>query len=121
MFPAARLLDPVTHDLLIPCGVIGPGVPVPCPMCAAMPVIIEGLPAAHVGCTAVCTGVITGGIVHPPPVPPVPPPPIVKGSTTVLIHGLPAARWVPSLDVAACGVFLGDPKLVALRTVLIGG
>ena len=121
MFPAARLLDPITHDQLIPCGVIGPGVPVPCPLCAAMPVIIEGLPAAHVGCTAVCTGAITAGLVHPPPVPPVPPPPIVKGSTTVMIHGQPAARWAPSLDVAACGVFLGDAKLAAMRKVLIGG
>jgi uncharacterized Zn-binding protein involved in type VI secretion len=121
MFPAARLLDPITHDMLIPCGVIGPGVPVPCPMCAAMPVIIEGLPAAHVGCTAVCTGVITGGIVHPPPPPPAPPPPIVSGSLTVMIHNMPAARWAPAPDLAACGVFLGNPALIATRTVLIGG
>ncbi len=121
MFPAARLMDPITHDMLCPCGVIGPGVPAPCPMCASAPVIIEGLPAAHVGCTAICTGVITGGIVHPPPPPPVPPPPIVKGSTTVFIHGMPAARWAPSLDLAACGVFLGDMKMAAMRTVLIGG
>ena len=121
MFPAARLLDPITHDQLVPCGVIGPGVPVPCPLCAAMPVIIEGLPAAHVGCTAICTGVITGGLVHPPPPPPAPPPPIVKGSMTVLIHNMPAARWAPSMDMAGCGVFLGDMKLAAMRTVLIGG
>jgi len=51
----------------------------------------------------------------------VPPPPIVKGSTTVFIHGMPAARWAPSLDLAACGVFLGDMKMAAMRTVLIGG
>jgi uncharacterized Zn-binding protein involved in type VI secretion len=81
-------------------------------------VIIEGLPAAHVLCTVICSGVISGGIVHPPP--PVPPP-IVKGSMTVLIHGLFAARWAPSGDLGACGVFLGDPKLAATRTVLIGG
>jgi len=122
MFPAARLLDPVTHDLLVPSGVIAPGAPVPCPQCAAAPVLIEGLPAAHVLCTAVCTGVVSGGIAHPPlPIPPAPPPPIVKGSATVFIHGLPAARWIPSMDVAACGAFLGDPRLAAMRTVLIGG
>jgi uncharacterized Zn-binding protein involved in type VI secretion len=120
MFPAARIGDPITHDLLVPCGVIGPGVPVPCPLCAASPVMIEGLPAAHVNCSCVCTGVITGGIVHPPPPPPIPPPPIVKGSLTVMIHGMPAARWAPSMDIAACGVFLGDAKLAALRTVKIG-
>ncbi len=118
MFPAARKGDPITHDLLVPSGIIGPPPTGPCPM---GPVIIEMLPAAHVGCIAICTGVITGGIVHPPvPVPPFGTP-IVKGSMTVLIHGLPAARWSPAPDVAGCGVFLGDPKLAATRTVLIGG
>lgn len=120
MFPAARLTDPITHDMLVPCGIIGPGVPVPCPMCAAMPVLIEFLPAAHVGCSCICTGVISAGLIHPPPPPPIPPPPIVKGSMTVLIHNMPAARWAPSTDVAACGVFLGMPPLAAMRTVLIG-
>jgi len=119
MFPAARLTDPITHDMVVPCGVIGPAAPVPCTQCASAPVMIESLPAAHVQCTVICTGVISGGIVHPPP-PPTPPIPIVKGSPTVLIHGRPAARWVPSLDIGACGVFLGDPKLAATRTVLIG-
>lgn len=122
MFPAARLADPITHDMLVPCGVIGPSAPVPCPQCAAAPVIIEGMPAAHVLCSVVCSGAISAGIVHPPlPIPPAPPPPIVKGSATVFIHGMPAARWVPSMDMAACGAFLGDPKLAAMRTVLIGG
>ena len=83
--------------------------------------MIENLPAAHVTCTVVCTGVISAGLVHPPlPVPPAPPPPIVTGSFTVLIHGQPAARWTPAPDIGACGVFLGDPKLAATRTVLIG-
>ena len=60
-------------------------------------------------------------IVPPTPPPPPPPPaPIVKGSATVLIHGMPAARWFPSLDASACGVFLGDPKLTPIRTVFIG-
>lgn len=113
MFPAARIGDPITHDLLVPCGVIGP------PLGGAFPtVMIEGLPAATVGCTVVCTGVITGGIVHPPPPSPVP---IVKGSTTVFVGGMPAARWSPSLDTGACGVFLGNPMLIPTRTVLIGG
>ena len=123
MFPAARIGDPATHDLLVPSGIIGPVLPAPCPMCAGSPVVIEHLPAAHVGCTVVCSGAITGGIVHPPlPLPaPVPvPPPIVKGSLTVKIHGMPAARWSPAPDMAVCGVFLGDPKLAMVRTVHIG-
>jgi hypothetical protein len=34
---------------------------------------------------------------------------------------MPAARWIPSGDAGACGVFLGDAKLTPGRTVLIGG
>lgn len=113
MFPAAREGDPITHDMLVPCGVIGPPAAGPCPE----PVLIEYLPAAHVGCTVVCTGVISGGLSHPPP--PLPPP-ITLGSATVLIHGMPAARWLPSLDLGGCGVFLGDIALGPGRTVLIG-
>jgi uncharacterized Zn-binding protein involved in type VI secretion len=81
------------------------------------PVIIEGLPAAHVNCTVVCTGAISFGLAHPPP--PLPPP-IIKGSLTVLVHSMPAARWVVSGDLGACTVQLGDPKLIATRTVFIG-
>ena len=59
---------------------------------------------------------------HPPPGGVAPPPvPIVIGSLSVKINGFPAARWIPSQDVAACTVFLGDPKLAATRTVHIGG
>jgi uncharacterized Zn-binding protein involved in type VI secretion len=119
MFPAARIGDPITHDQLVPSGVIGPQAPTPCPLCGVKPVIIEGLPAAHLLCTCVCSGAVTAGLAHPPPPSP-PPPPIVKGSPTVLIHGQPAARWMPSLDAGACGVFLGDPKLIATRRTLIG-
>jgi len=43
----------------------------------------------------------------------------VKGSATVMTSILPAARWI--VDMPACGVVLGDPKLPATRTVLIGG
>lgn len=118
MFPAARIGDPITHDMLVPSGVIGPQAPAPCPLCASQPVMIEMLPAAHVLCTCICTGATSFGPAHPPI--PGPQPPIIKGSMTVLIHNMPAARWAPSLDVGACGVFLGDPKLAATRTVLIG-
>ncbi len=118
MFPAARIGDPITHDMLVPSGVIGPQAPAPCPMCVAAPVMIEGLPAAHMGCTCICSGAISMGLVHPPV--PGPQPPIIKGSLTVLIHNMPAARWMPSADLSACGAFLGDMKLAALRTVLIG-
>jgi uncharacterized Zn-binding protein involved in type VI secretion len=83
--------------------------------------MIEGLPAAHVTCTVVCSGSTSAGMAHPPPGVGAPPPPIVVGSVSVLIHGLPAARWAPSGDTTACGAFLGDPKLAAARTVLIGG
>ena len=121
MFPAARKGDPITHDMLVPSGLIGPPLSGACPM---GPVMIEFLPAAHVGCTVVCSGAISAGLIHPPiPPPPLGPPNvIVKGSVTVLIHGMPAARWTPSGDMTApCGVFLGDAKLAAIRTVIIGG
>ena len=115
MFPAARKGDPITHDLKVPSGVIGPPATGACPL---GPVVIEFKPAAHVGCTVVCDGKTANGQAHtPPPAPP----PIVKGSATVLIHGQPAARWTPSKDTGGCGVFLGDPKLIPSRTVLIGG
>ncbi len=116
MFPAARKGDPITHDMIVPCGVIGPPAAGPCPQ----PVMIENLPAAHVNCTVACTGAISGGVAHPP-APPTPPVPIVTGSTTVRIHSMPAARWSPAPDTGACGVFLGNPALAATRTVLIGG
>ena len=90
------------------------------------PVMIEFLPAAHVTCQVICSGVISAppGIIHPPiPPPPVGPPNlIVKGSMTVFIHNMPAARWTPSMDLTApCGVFFGLTALAATRTTLIGG
>lgn len=114
MFPPARIGDPVSHDLLVPCGLIGPPAGGPAPT-----VLIEGMPAATVGCTVACSGLTGAGPAHPPP--PGPPPVIASGSTSVQINFLPAARWSPAPDVGACGVFLGDPKLAAARTVLIGG
>jgi uncharacterized Zn-binding protein involved in type VI secretion len=115
MFPAARKGDPITHDLRVLSGVIGPPPTGACPMGL---VVIEFKPAAHVGCTVVCDGKTGNGQVHTPPPSPAP---IVIGSSSVLIHGQPAARWTPSKDKGACGVFLGDPKLSPTRTVLIGG
>ena len=113
MFPAARIGDPITHDLQVPCGVIASPPPGPPPL----PVIIEMLPAAYVTCLVNCTGVVAVGLFHPP----IPlPDPIIKGSATVQINFQPAARWAPSGDVAACSVFLGDPKLTPGRTVVIG-
>lgn len=114
-FPAARVGDPTTHDLLVPSGTVGPPISPP----AGGPVMIEGMPAAEVTCTVICSGATSAGPAHPPP--PGVPVPVVMGSPTVLINGKPAARWAPSGDIGACGVFLGDPKLTATRTVLIGG
>ncbi len=117
MFPAARIGDPVTHDNLVPSGVIAPPL-----QGRPMTVLIEGLPAAVVGDFVTCTGALVAGIAHLPQVgpPPAIPPsmPIIKGSFTVLICGMPAARWI--VDLSACGVFLGDPKLLDKRKVFIG-
>ena len=112
MLPAARKGDPITHDLKTKSGVIGPPATGACPMGE---VVIEFKPAAHVDCTAVCDGKTAGGQAHTPATAP-----IVKGSATVLIHGKPAARWTPSKDTGACGVFLGDPAMSSTRTVFIG-
>lgn len=111
---AARVGDTLTHDMIVPCGAI-------VPLAKPSMVMIEGMPAARVTQEiAVCSGVTAGGPIHPPvPTPPFGTP-IVLGSPTVYVDFMPLARWVPSLDVAGCGVFLGDPKLAASRKVLIG-
>lgn len=116
-FPAARVYDPLTHDSTAPCGVIDHPVSGPCPL----PVQIEFQEAAHVGNICKCTGVISGGIAHPPmPTHPFGTP-IIKGSMTVRIHFMPAARWAPSGDLAACGTLLGNTALIATRRTAIGG
>src|SRR5262245_44918750 len=112
MFPAARQTENSTHDGLTPSGVIGP----PAAPCPFGEVFIEAAPAAHVGCQVFCTGLTGAGLIHPPP--PVPPV-IVTGAATILIHGLPAARWFPSGDIVACGAFLGPAPMA--RTVFMGG
>ena len=120
MFPAARITDPITHDLLIPSGLIAmPMMPGPLPT-----VFIEKMPRAVLGDFVMCSGVITGGIVHPPQLgpppaffPPLPFAPIAKGCGTVYMDKKPAGRW--QIDMAACAVFLGDMKMAAMRTVFI--
>jgi hypothetical protein len=82
--------------------------------------MIEGQPAAHVMCTVVCSGAVATGMAHPPPGVGVPPVPIILGSPSVLIGGKPAARWIASGDIAACGSLLGDTMTVSTRTVFIG-
>ena len=112
--PAARITDPITHDQATPCGVITP-------MPSPSTVFVEGLPAARVGDIAVCSGVTSAGPIHPPvPAPPFGTP-IAVGSMTVMIDFRPAARLVPSMDVAGCGVFVGHASVAATRRVIIGG
>lgn len=99
MPPAARLTDMHTCPMQTPAvppiphvggPILGPGVPT---------VLIGSLPAAVVGCSALCVG---------------PPDTIVKGSSTVLIGGYPAARMGDSTAH-------GGTIVLGLPTVLIGG
>lgn len=107
-------MDTVTHDMMVPAGTIGP----PPIASGAGVVLIENQPAAHMGCSVLCSGAASLGPAHPPP--PVVPL-VLAGAATVFINGQPAARWNPAPDFSACGAFLGDPKLVPTRTVFIGG
>lgn len=94
--PAARLTDMHTCPMvtvLVP-HVGGPIAPPCCPT-----VLIGSLPAARVGDLAVCVG---------------PPDVIVKGSATVFIGGMMAARI---FDITAHGGVI----VMGLPTVLIGG
>jgi len=100
MPPAARLTDMHTCPMQTPSSpspiphiggpIIGPGAPT---------VLIGRLPAAVLGDTCFCTG-------HPDS--------IIKGSSTVMICGKPAARMG---DITAHGgnIVQGDPR------VIIGG
>ncbi|MDT8857522.1 PAAR domain-containing protein [Paracoccaceae bacterium Fryx2] len=94
-FPQARILDPhiCPATLGAPAPVIGP---------CAVTVLVNYLPAARM--TDMCAGV------WPPA-----PHPLVKGSMTVLIMNLPAAR----LGVDPCA--LGGAIVMGSFTVLTGG
>lgn len=93
MPPAARVKDPTGHP-----GVIGGPPLVPT-------VLIGGMPAATVGTGHVCMLAPTP---HPPST-------IVKGSMTVLIGGMQAARVY---DMSGCGALIIPP---GCPTVMIGG
>ena len=56
----------------------------------------------------------------PPPtfMPPPPCPPIVVGKMNVIVENMPLGRWV--IDTTGCGSFLGDAKLIATRTTMVG-
>lgn len=117
-FPAARKTDTIFKDTSGPTGAIA--LPAAGP-CMFGPVFIENKLAAHVGCTTPCLGLTPGGTFWHPPLPPTGPAPLIlTGSTTVLIHALPAARWFRSHDMTSCDAFLGE-HTAAGRTVFIGG
>lgn len=61
--PAARFLDPASHDGVVPSGLVGPAATGPC---GKPTVLIEGRAAAHAGCSVVCTGLTGAGPAHPP-------------------------------------------------------
>ena len=99
MPPAARLYDlhvcPMVTPGLVPVPHVGGPISGP----GALTVLIGKLPAATLGDLAVCVG---------------PPDTIVKGSTTVMITGKPAARVGDS-----CAH--GGTIVLGLPTVMIGG
>lgn len=99
-FPQARALDP--HICPATYGAPMPIIP-PC----AVTVLVSGMPAARL--TDLCAGLT------PPPATLPFPHPIAKGSATVMIMGLPAARML--VDPCASGgmIVMGAP------TVLTGG
>jgi uncharacterized Zn-binding protein involved in type VI secretion len=90
---AARLTDPTAH----PGTIAGPGVST---------VLIEGLPAA--------VAAMSQHVCAFPGLPPHPPNPILKGSSTVTIGGLPAARMG---DPCGCGATI----LAGATRTSIGG
>ncbi len=99
--PAARMTD--MHLCAVPAPPPAPPLPVPVPNPIMTPccpsVLISFLPAARLSDMAPV------GVPHP----------IVKGSATVLIQNLPAARVT---DNVACGGIMIPP---CCPTVLIGG
>jgi len=96
MPPASRITDlhtcPMTTGPVPHVGgpIMGPGVP---------NVLIGGLPASHLGDTAVCVG---------------PPDSVIKGSATVMIGGTPAVRIGDSTAH-------GGSVVLGCLNVIIGG
>ena len=99
MPPAARITDMHTCPMVTPAPVPVPHVGGPIVSPGGPTVLIGGLPSATVTSQCVCVG---------------PPDVIVKGSATVLICGMPAARMGDS--TAHGGVIVGG-----FPTVMIGG
>jgi uncharacterized Zn-binding protein involved in type VI secretion len=99
MPPAARIMDMHACPMMSPAPVPVPHVGGPISSPGGPTVIIGGMPAACVGSMCVCVG---------------PPDSIVKGSATVLICGVPAARLG---DTTAHGGSI----VVGMPTVMIGG
>ncbi|MBL4767891.1 MAG: PAAR domain-containing protein [Rhodobacteraceae bacterium] len=97
-FPQARLSD--LHACMLPSVPPPPVLPVPMPIgLPCMPtVLVGGLLAARITDLTIA----------------VPPHPIVKGSTSVLIGNLPAARV---MDNCACGGMI----TLGCFTVIVGG
>ena len=96
--PQARVTD--LHACMLPSTPPPPVLPVPIPIlppCAVI-VLVGKLPAARMADMTAA----------------VPPHPIIKGSATVLICSLPAARI---MDNAACGGMIAKGEF----TVLVGG
>lgn len=56
MFSAARNGDPISHDSIAPSGFVGSPSTGPCPPGITGPVMIEMVPAAHVGYAVVPFG-----------------------------------------------------------------
>lgn len=97
MPPAARITDMHVCPMVTPPGVPHVGGPIVSP--GAPTVLIGGLPAACMSSTCVCVG---------------PPDIIVKGSATVLLCSMPAARMGDSTAH-------GGSIVLGCFTVMIGG
>jgi len=106
--PAARIMDPTTHDGVSKSGeVSGP--------CTGDPVMIEGARAATQGQPLLCRGETKSGPPHPPQAGTV-----LTGSSTVFVNGKALARWIHSGDSCSCDAHIGIASDVGGRTVFVG-
>jgi uncharacterized Zn-binding protein involved in type VI secretion len=126
--PAAKQNDRIvaidTH-LVQPPGLVPP-VPTPCPFSGPITggvsanVLIQGLPAATIGSSAINTPPhlpVGGTFVNPP----TNQGEVISGSATVLINGKPAARQGDRAQTCNDPVPMPVGTVVAISTVLIGG